>query len=349
MSKKIDDVWKISSDYSKVDPLVAAKIGVDAAIVLRTLYNLCRYKKLNRNLEWFQGSRTFWQTKFPWLSTSTFKRVIAKLEARGLIEVRVDKQANHYRVVESSIIILLQDETNNTMCKVEALGQNEPINGDGLGQNEPTGKLKMNQPIAQNEPTLLTIKTPDVPPMSPPIFAARPETAPKKTDATPGSRVFEAYALAYDKRYGCTPMRNQAINSIAKKIYEQAGEEAMALVQHYVGMNKRVYLEKSHALQTCLWDLQAVRTAFVTGKTMTSTRAAEMDKEQTFREVIYGIERDGAEEFELFEGVSGQANDHLASPKVLRERAELAARQGNSNSPALLCETVPVAKPDGNT
>ena len=345
MSKKIDDVWKISSDYSKVDPLVAAKIGVDAAIVLRTLYNLCRYKKLNRNLEWFQGSRTFWQTKFPWLSTSTFKRVIAKLEARGLIEVRVDKQANYYRVVESSIIILLQDESKDTMHKVAALGQNEPTYEEGWVQNEPTRKLKMNQPIAQNEPTLLTIKTPDVPPMSPPIFAARPETAQKKTDATPGSRVFEAYALAYDKRYGCTPMRNQAINSIAKKIYEQAGEEAMALVQHYVSMNKRVYLEKSHALQTCLWDLQAVRTAFVTGKTMTSTRAAEMDKEQSFREVIYGIERNGAEEFELFEGIGGQTDDHLASLEVLRQRAQLTAGEGTTDSTSSLCEKVPVAKP----
>jgi hypothetical protein len=355
MSKKVDDVWTISSDYSKVDPRVAAKIGVDAAIVLRTLYNLCRYKKLNRNVEWFQGSRTFWQTKLPWLSTSTFKRVITKLEERGLIEVRIDKQGNHYRVVQSSIVTLLQDESNGTGQDGASLGQNEPTPKNSLGQNDLTRQVKMNQPLGQNEPTLLSLNTPNLPPMSPPIFPARAEAGPDPEiqsksrrgsgEQSQGALVFEAYALAYEQRYGCQPIRNAAVNSAAKKIYEQVGQEAMALVQHYVGMNKRWYLEKAHSLQACLGDLQAVRTAFVTGKTMTNTRAQELDKEQSFREVIYGIERNGVEEFELFEGIERPSDTFLASPKVLRERARLAAGEGNSDSPALLCETVPVAKP----
>lgn len=178
-----------------------------------------------------------------------------------------------------------------------------------------------------------------------PAPAVQSKAKGKAKEQSGGALVFEAYAFAYEKRYGCQPIRNAAVNSSAKKIFDQVGQEAMALVQFYVGMNKRWYLEKAHSLQACLGDLQAVRTAFVTGKTMTSTRAAEMDKEQSFREVIYGIEREGIEEFELFEGIGRQTDDHLASPKVLRQRVEQLGGGGSDQGALSLCQEVSVAKP----
>lgn len=172
---------------------------------------------------------------------------------------------------------------------------------------------------------------------------AKDKTAPE------GARVFEAYARAYEVRYGCPPIRNLKVNSICKRAVTQLGEEAIALVEHYVGMNKRWYVERSHSLECFMSDVQAVRTSYLTGRTMTSTRAAEIDKEQSFRETIYGIERQGAAEFDIFEGVERPNTDYLASPKVLRERALTAARDTVDTSASPVCEEVPLAKPSGDS
>lgn len=163
--------------------------------------------------------------------------------------------------------------------------------------------------------------------------------------STEGAKVFEAYAFAYERRYGCQPLRNLKVNSICKRAVKQLGQEAEALVQHYVGMNKRWYVERSHSLECFMTDIQAVRTSYLTGTTMTSTRAAEIDKEQSFRETIYGIERQGVAEFDIFEGVERPNTDYLASPEVLRQRAQLTAGVTIDASASPLCETLPLAKP----
>jgi hypothetical protein len=107
MSKYKDDpkdYWKISSDYCKVDNQLAAKIGLNEAIVLRTLYELCRSKKQTDNISWWQGKQQYWLIKFPWLSERTLFRVFERLEKLGLIEIRIDKKTgNHYRPVQKQI------------------------------------------------------------------------------------------------------------------------------------------------------------------------------------------------------------------------------------------------------
>jgi len=321
--------------------------------------------------------------ELPFISEKTIRRSVAQLKASGLIAAfkgdATSSRANYYAVDQKGYLKfqawssgqVLSAEDGRALTpiedQVEDLSEGDLVARDGGQIDQDVASILVRETIDPGQPDQYILVTVTKMPHTLDIKSSNkelteiyiPEAAvqpsgrdPKvetkvkgKKEGTGGALVFEAYALAYEKRYGCQPIRNAAVNSAAKKIHEQVGQEAMALVQHYVGMNKRWYLEKAHSLQTCLGDLQAVRTAFVTGKTMTSTRAAEMDKEQSFREVIYGIERNGAEEFELFEGIGGQTDDHLASLEVLRQRAQLTAGEGTTDSTSSLCEKVPVAKP----
>lgn len=322
-----------------------------------------------------------WAQELPFISEKSIRRSMINLKKSGLISVfkgdAASNRANYYTIDQkgwlkfqawsSGQLLSVDDGLAMTPVseQVEDVSEDDLEGLDGGQSDQDKGSMLVRETIDVGQidqdmlvsvtkmPLYIDIKNnKEVTESNIPVAAKQPTgngSAQPRKGATAGGLVFEAYALAYEKRYGCQPIRNAAVNSCAKKIYEQVGQEAMALVQHYVGMNKRWYLEKAHSLQTCLADLQAVRTAFVTGKTMTSTRAQEMDKEQSFREVINGIERNGVEEFELFTGISGQTDDYLASPKVLRERASELEGRGSSQSTASLCEKVSVAKPSRNS
>lgn len=115
------------------------------------------------------------------------------------------------------------------------------------------------------------------------------------TQKTDGAVVWDAYASAYRQRYGFEPIRNAAINSICKRLHQAVGDEAVVLVQHYVSMNKRYYLEKSHPLSTCLADIQAIKTAYMTGKTMTYQQIKEIEQRQTAKETSDEIQQSNGE------------------------------------------------------
>lgn len=347
MSKKYDnDYWTIPSDYSQLDHIVANYLGIEQALVLRLLYSMSRYKKQQHGIEWFQGSLVFWQSKLKFISQYKLKAVFEALTESGLIEKRTDHGGgNWYQPNQPQIEAMLKKARDQFFDDSFVMNDNSEHR---LVENQPTSWSKTNQQLVENQPTLLTLVSP-IHPRSVPNDSPVGETTGSKRKppikVSRGPEVFEAYREAYLKRYGCDPIRNLKANSICKRAFEMLGQEAPALVQHYVSMNKRWYVERSHSLECFITDVQSVKTSFVTGKTMTSTRAAEIDKEQSFREVIYGIQRQGSDEFELFEGVERPSQDYLDSPKVLRERAQLTSGATIDPSPTPLCETVPVAKP----
>jgi hypothetical protein len=183
------DYWRVSSDYCVVDNRTSVKIGLNEAIILRTLYELCRTKKQNDGISWWQGKREYWLIKFPWLSESALKRFLAKLEKMKLIEIRIDRQTgNHYRTVEDQIERMLKDDyfciEQTDLANDSASGQIEPTSGGtASGQIEPTsGQIEPTS--GQFEPTLLSLGSS---PLSSPLssnIAARlsapaPDTSPK--------------------------------------------------------------------------------------------------------------------------------------------------------------------------
>jgi hypothetical protein len=127
------------------------------------------------------------------------------------------------------------------------------------------------------------------------VGAASRRPRKKAEDKPAGSVVWDAYRSAYLQRYNCEPIRNAAINSICKRLHEAVGDESVVLVQHYVSMNKRFYLEKSHPLSTCLADIQAIKTAYMTGKTMTYQQVKELENRQTAKETADEVQQSNGE------------------------------------------------------
>lgn len=307
------DYWRVSSDFSIVDNLVVAKIGLNEAIVLRTLYSLCRTKKQNDGVSWWQGKREYWLIKFPWLSLKTLQRVFAQLEKLKLIEIRIDKKTgNHYRPVREQIEHMLNDDdfrskqyelTNDTLS-----GQIDLTDDTSSGQIDPMKSQNVpmksqNDPMkSQNDLSLLSLGSHMHSQMHSPKFAASEiaateeqlqepvlEVLDSKTEKqkSAGALIFEAYQDAYLNRYGIEPLRNAKTNSICAQIAKQLPlEEALGVMHFFVQQNVAYYLQKSHSIQCALADLQALRTNMLKNRAMSSREAYLADKQQAQKNTV---------------------------------------------------------------
>lgn len=333
MQNKNADYWRISSDYCKVDPEVAEHLGINEAIILRTIYGLSRWKKQNDGTEWFQGSRAYWVTKFKWISVSTFKRTIAKLQQMGLIEVRVDhERGNYFRPVHQNIEKMLERIASGRHDLNERSGQNEPQQGNESCQNEPITPCNLDRGLIQSEPTLLTFKTPNPTPNLSPnvctdanVTVLADEKTENKTNKEPtsGSQIFEAYADAYQQRYKLEPLRNAKTNAVCASIAKQLPlDEAKAIMHFYLRQNVAWYVQKSHAIEYALKDLQALRTNMLRNQTMSSTAAQNADKLAAQKQALEKFHGQNSEidESLIFGGNLCESDDYRAPLKLLRSK-----------------------------
>ena len=98
---------------------------------------------------------------------------------------------------------------------------------------------------------------------------------------TAGSQVYEAYAEAFQNRYNTQPIRNAKVNAICSQIAAQVGlQEAKAIMHFYLQQNVAWYVQKGHAIEYALKDLQALRTNMLNNKSMSSREAQQVDKQQ---------------------------------------------------------------------
>lgn len=284
MSNKFNreiDIWKISSDYCIVDPDVAAKLGsVDEAIVLRTLYNLCRFKRQNYGTSWYQGSKTYWLTKFSWLSESKLKRVFSNLKERGLLEIDIaPRTGNSYRVNEENLQKLLSETSESV--------QNDPNEKIDSVQNEPVNRVKMNRQSGQNEPVPLYRSL--MHPVSDPDVAAadataltvsqfensRPDPNLKTKSPQNTAETWTAYSEWYEKRYKVQPARNAKVNSQLKQFCERVGfEDAPKIITFYLLQNDYWYVKQMHTIGVALAEAEKLVAGYRRG-TLTTRREAE--------------------------------------------------------------------------
>lgn len=297
-----DDIWKISSDYSKVDPAIAAKIGFNEAVILRTIYNMCRWKKENDGTEWFQGSRAYWIAKFSWISISTFRRIINKLQQAGLIDVRVDTDGgNHYRPVHENIKKLLKQVASEDVNESTESAQNEPGVKGRSAQNEPGTRLNLNRGSAQNEPALLSLGSPDLSPDLSPYVAAAEATALQTVSQGENSRpdptltnkttdTWKAYAELYERRYNVQPARNAKVNAQLKQFCERVGyEDAPRIITFYLLQNDYWYVKQMHTLGFALSDAEKLVAGYRRGSLTTRKEADFIDKRSSTKSFIDSI------------------------------------------------------------
>lgn len=107
---------------------------------------------------------------------------------------------------------------------------------------------------------------------------ARGKPAPPKTD---GSRVWEAYSSAYEKRYGTLPVRNSKANSLCKRLVELIGaDSAPEVAAYYLTSRNAWYVQRGHNLESLVADAGKIHTEWKTGNRITQTRAREDDRLQ---------------------------------------------------------------------
>lgn len=115
----------------------------------------------------------------------------------------------------------------------------------------------------------------------------RPAAPPADDDAQTALKMacretWEAYALAYEARYGIAPVRNQSVNAKVKQFVQRIGyDEAPGVARFYVErVNERFVVGKCHEVGLLLAGAEGYRTQWATGQAMTATRAQQADKSQ---------------------------------------------------------------------
>lgn len=120
------------------------------------------------------------------------------------------------------------------------------------------------------------------------IFPAASGEAPAREvsngPSDPSAKTFatwQAYGGAYLVRYGAEPQWNKAVAGMVAQIVNRLGQdEAPHVARFYVAVNDRFIVQRMHPLNLLLRDCEAYRTQWFTGRTMTETRARQVDKTQ---------------------------------------------------------------------
>jgi len=118
--------------------------------------------------------------------------------------------------------------------------------------------------------------------------AKAPRAAPKtQAQKTGGVVVWQAYSEAYATRYGQEPLRNAKVNTVCSQIANQVGVEVGQAVMHfYLQQNVAWYVQKAHAIEYALKDLQALRTNMLNNQAMSSRQAQLVDKQQSQKNAL---------------------------------------------------------------
>lgn len=127
-----------------------------------------------------------------------------------------------------------------------------------------------------------------IPPALIPSVPAAPKDAATETDLQAACReTWKAYSDAYFNRYGTEPVRNASVNSQVKNFVKRIGnEESPQVAGFFVQSNSAFYVQRLHSFGNLLTDAEKVRTEWATGRSMTATRARQIDKSQANFSVV---------------------------------------------------------------
>ena len=137
----------------------------------------------------------------------------------------------------------------------------------------PTPKIK---PVSGAEKSAPTQKTEIV------------ESAKPETDLQAACReTWKSYSDAYFSRYETEPVRNATVNTQVKSFVKRIGvDESPPVAAFFVQSNSQFYVQRGHTFGNLLADAEKLRTEWATGRTMTGTRARQIDATQANYSVV---------------------------------------------------------------
>ena len=123
---------------------------------------------------------------------------------------------------------------------------------------------------------------------APPQKTEISESAKPETDLQAACReTWKYYSDAYFTRYETEPVRNATVNTQVKAFVKRIGaEESPHVAAFFVQSNAVFYVQRGHAFGNLLADAEKLRTEWATGRTMTGTRARQIDQSQANFSVV---------------------------------------------------------------
>ena len=99
-----------------------------------------------------------------------------------------------------------------------------------------------------------------------------------------------AYATAYKNRYGVEPLRNAQVNGIVSKFVKAVSQEdAPSIARFFINISNQYYVLKLHDIKIMLADAGAIRTQWLTNRTVTTSQARQADTMQTAKSSVDGV------------------------------------------------------------
>ena len=116
-------------------------------------------------------------------------------------------------------------------------------------------------------------------------------SAARGAGTTPGSVVWNSYSSAYQQRYGVCPARNAKQNSLCKQLTVRLPlDEAAGVAQFYLALNG-FYATRAHSLDLLVQDCEKIRTEWITGKVIRSSRTQAELKSEANAELFARVSR----------------------------------------------------------
>ena len=118
---------------------------------------------------------------------------------------------------------------------------------------------------------------------------------PKKTKLTAeeteaNKATWMAYSTAYKNRYGVEPLRNAQVNGIiAKFVKAVSQEDAPSIARFFINISNQYYVQKLHDIKIMLSDAGAIRTQWLTNRTVTTSQARQADTVQAAKSSVDGV------------------------------------------------------------
>jgi hypothetical protein len=111
---------------------------------------------------------------------------------------------------------------------------------------------------------------------------------PQETEANKAT--WTAYATAYKNRYGVEPLRNAQVNGIISKFVKAVGQEdAPSIARFFINISNQFYIQKLHTVKLLIADADAIRTQWLTNRTVTASQARQADTMQTAKSAVDGV------------------------------------------------------------
>jgi len=118
----------------------------------------------------------------------------------------------------------------------------------------------------------------------------KPEKAKKEKspgEVSDGSKVWTAYAMAYEQRMRVTPIRNAKQNALCSQLVQRLGvENAVKIAAFYLTHPNSYYMQNKYPLGLLVKDCEGIYTEFQRGEYVTADRARKASISQQNSSVL---------------------------------------------------------------